>query len=31
MIINEEIHKHEKAVETIKWYENIIKTKRKGL
>ena len=30
MIINEEIHEHEEAVETIKQYENI-KTKRKGL
>ena len=31
MIINEEIHEHEKAAETIKRYEDIIKMKRKGL
>ena len=31
MIINEEIHKHENAAETIKRYEDIIKAKRKGL
>ena len=30
IIINEEIHKHEKTAETIKWYEEIIKTKWKG-
>ena len=31
MIIDEEIHEIEKAAEIIKRYEDIIKTKRKGL